>query len=70
MNCYICGNAATKRMTPDLDIKGIELCEDRNCHQLLTLAIYTDGDTPNIERRIQKIRKNKHRERGNPLSNA
>lgn len=70
MNCYICGNAATKRLTPDLDAEGVTLCDDKSCHQLLMLAIYTDGDIPNIERRIQKIRKNKHRERGNSLPNA
>ena len=43
MSCYICGNKAVKRMTPDLDIKGIELCDDKSCHQLLMLVLYTDN---------------------------
>lgn len=31
MKCYYCENKATHRRTPDIDIKGIPLCDDRKC---------------------------------------
>jgi hypothetical protein len=66
MNCYICGNEATKRLTPDMDIKGMPMCDNIDCKQLLQLVLFTYEDDENVaEKRLQKLRKKKHLENNN-----
>ena len=64
MNCYICGNTATRRLTPDMDIHGLSLCDSKDCQQLLLLGMWTD--TEKSEKFLDRIRKRKHKENNNP----
>lgn len=66
MNCYICGNVATKRLSPDMDMQGIPLCQDADCRQILTLVMFTIDDPVKAEKRLNKIRKDKHLKNKNP----
>ena len=67
MNCYICGNEATKRMTPDMDIQGMPMCDSIDCKQLLQLVLFTYEENEAIaEKRLTKLRKKKHLENNNP----
>lgn len=66
MNCYICGNEATKSLSPDMDIQGIPLCEKVDCVQLLQLVLFTHADNEAVaEKRLAKLRKKKHLENNN-----
>jgi hypothetical protein len=68
MNCYMCGCIASKRISPDLDIFGIPLCQDNDCAQLLALVLMTEMDESKVKKRLDKMRKDRHKKAGNPWS--
>ncbi len=64
--CFMCGNPATKRMSPDMDMFGIPLCIDADCQQLLTFALLSDEGEKKIEATITRLRKARHKKTNNP----
>jgi hypothetical protein len=66
MNCFICGNVANKTLSPDMDIFGIPLCSDGDCAQLLALILLSETDENKVQKRLLKIRKDRHKKAGNP----
>ena len=66
MKCYICGNVANRRLSPDMDMQGIPLCQDADCRQILTLVMFTIDDPVKAEKKLNKIRKDKHLKNNNP----
>jgi hypothetical protein len=63
--CFMCGNRATKRMSPDMDIYGIPLCIDSDCSQLLAFALLSDEEEDKIEATITRFRKLRHKQANN-----
>jgi hypothetical protein len=57
MNCFLCGNKATGRFTPDLDIKGIPYC-DKHYTDIQIALLMMDEDPKALER-LQKKYKGK-----------
>jgi hypothetical protein len=39
MKCHVCNKPATHRLTPDLDIKGIPWCGDKECRDKINLEL-------------------------------
>lgn len=65
MNCYMCGNPATRRVTSDLDIEGIPLCNGNTCKMLLDVELMTADD--GVMKRLDQHRKHLHKENGNKM---
>ena len=42
MKCLYCKNKATHRYTPDIDIKGIPLCDEKKCYIEMCIEINWD----------------------------
>ena len=42
--CYICKKPATKRMTNDIDIEGIPLCDDEQCKARLYVELWIEQE--------------------------
>lgn len=63
MTCYMCGSPATRRVTPDLDIDGIPLCDTNECKMLLDVELMMPDD--GAMKRVEQHRKRLHKARGN-----
>ena len=51
VRCYMCGEPCTGRLTPDIDIPGIPLCDARQCKDAITmLVVGSHGDDEWLER--------------------
>lgn len=37
--CYMCGDSSTQRHALDPDVKGVPLCNDEECHRVLTTVL-------------------------------
>ena len=42
--CHVCGKPATKRVTNDIDIAGIPLCDDERCKHRLFAELWMELD--------------------------
>lgn len=66
-SCYMCGSPATRRITLDLDIDGVKLCDANECASYLRMSLNEGEDDERIERMIQRDRKRLHKARGNKM---
>ena len=39
MKCHVCNNESTRRLTPDLDIKGIPVCDSEECERKIRIEL-------------------------------
>lgn len=64
--CHMCGSTATKRLTPDLDIRGIPLCDDKKCRDTVDFYFAMAAmNEPKAEQKHQRQRKAMHKAKGN-----
>ena len=58
MTCIKCGKPATKRYSPDLDIKGIGMCDkhEEEVKTDLMIANFTDDGWEEFEKKYSKVK--------------
>lgn len=66
-SCFMCGNAATHRLSPDLDIKGIALCDSLPCKHAIHLFLMDDNPAYDL---LDRWRKRLHKDANNKYTKA
>jgi hypothetical protein len=61
VRCYMCGEPCTGRLTNDLDIPGIPLCDASRCKGIIVMML----SDPAGETWLERERKRLHMENGN-----